>query len=143
MKTDSRGEAMAVLPDKKEYTITATNDLYAQASLKVSASSVKDDGIVKIEMRMEVPCAGTVILPEEAVANGKMYLNVTAPGFEGDWSPISPDDMSFQLKRMAPGEYNARIWSGPQTGMVTTSFVLPEGGDTGLLLEFVSEAQEK
>ncbi|MEM8713070.1 MAG: hypothetical protein AAGG01_19145, partial [Planctomycetota bacterium] len=141
LTTDGRGEASTVLPDKKTYTLSASSDLYARASASVSAEKLDEDGVVRIELQPEVPCGGTVIMPESAMAEGKMYLNVTAPGFEGDWSPIDADDMSFSMSRMAPGEYEARIWSGPRNGMLTTSFVLPDGGDTALLLEFVEESE--
>ncbi|QDV05742.1 Dioxygenase [Planctomycetes bacterium Poly30] len=140
MKTDSRGEADTVLPDKKTYSLVATSKLYAQASVQVSAGTVKD-GLVRIEMRPAVPCAGRVTLPSTVETQGKMYLNVTAPGFEGDWAEIDREELTFELARMAPGDYEARVWSGPTGGMLTTKFTLQEGGDTGLLLEFVAEGE--
>lgn len=138
MTTDSRGEASTVLPDKKSYNLVATTKDYAQASVSVSADTIKD-GVVKIELRMEVPCAGSVVLPQEAVAQGKMYLNITAPGYEGDWTPIDAEELTFELARMAPGDYEAQIWGGQQLGRLKTKFTLREGGDTALLLEFVAE----
>lgn len=138
LESDAQGEASTVLPDKKNYTITATSKLYAQASANVSASKI-EDGRVTIELKPEVPCAGRIVLPASAAVEGKMYLNVTSPGFEGDWAPVDKETFAFELSRMSPGDYEARIWSGPQNGMLTTQFTLPEGGDTGLLLEFNSK----
>ena len=50
---------------------------------------------------------------------------------------MNPEDFTFALSRMSPGDYEARIWSGPVTGMLSTQFTLADGGDTDLLLEFV------
>ena len=88
-------------------------------------------------MKPEVPCAGRIVLPAEAATEGKMYLNVKAPGFEGDWAPVDPETLTFELDRMSPGDYEAQIWAGTALGTMTAQFTIPEGGDTGLLLEFV------
>lgn len=136
IKSDSRGEASTVLPDKKTYTLVAKTDLYAQASVEVSAATI-ENGTVTLEMKPEVPCAGRIVLPAEAATEGKMYLNVKAPGFEGDWAPVDPETLTFELDRMSPGDYEAQIWAGTALGTMTAQFTIPEGGDTGLLLEFV------
>ncbi len=141
MKTDSQGMASTVLPDKKEYSLVATNKMYAQASVKVQADSVKD-GLVTIELEREVVCAGRVVLPPDFDTTGKLYINVTAPGFEGNWTPINNEDMTFEMERMSPGDFQARIWNGPQRGELRASFTLPQGGDSGLLLEFEAVQQE-
>ncbi len=141
LESNSRGEANTVLPDKKTYSVVATSKLYAQASAKVSSATL-EDGSITIELKPEVPCAGRIVLPADAAREGKMYLNVTSPGFEGDWAPVDAEELTFELSRMSPGDYEARIWSGPQNGMLTTSFTLMDGGDTGLLLEFVAEQED-
>ena len=137
LESDSRGEASTVLPDKKTYSIVATSKLYAKASVSVSAATIKD-GQVKIELRSEVPCAGRIVLPSGSEPKSNMYLNVTSPGFEGDWAQVDSEELTFELEGMSPGEYEARIWSGTANGTLTTQFTVPEGGDMGLLLEFVA-----
>ena len=137
LESDSRGEASTVLPDKKNYDLTATSKLYAQASVSISAATVTD-GKVTIEMKPEVPCAGRIVLPPDVDITGQMYLNVTSPGFEGDWTQVDAEALTFELSRMSPGDYEAQIWSGGPTGSLKAQFTLLDGGDTGLLLEFES-----
>lgn len=132
--TNDKGMARVVLPDDEERTLQIKKEGYGTLRLEVDGNNGGD--VLVVELQPAVVCKGTVILPEGR-SSDRAWFRVDSGGGRGDgWQQADSEDLSFEVKGLMPGTYQAEMWGGPAGGMLKVEFELGQNGDEDLVLDF-------
>lgn len=140
--TDASGRVAVFLPDEKDYTLTLEGDAVAKLTRPVSSRDIRGaEPHLTIEMQAAVVCKGTVVLPEGRRANRAWFQIMSIDEEDmtegsGQWTQAKEEDLTFEVKGLMPGEYQARMWGGG--GMIVTTFDLGMNGDDRVVLDFAN-----
>ena len=89
-------------------------------------------------MKRSVPCAGSIVLPEDMdIEEGRhVWIMICEPGddpWSGTWVDIE-EDLTFSATNISAGKKIARLSTA--TNFESVTFELPPGGDESLLIDF-------
>ncbi len=118
-------------------TLSVFADGYRNLSELIDWGQVEAGRRITLKLSASIPCAGRVVLPQQSENEWVVFAKRDADDYAGEWIQIDEEDFSFSTDELEAGEYKAVLWSDDGESL-KVEFVLPEGGDTGLVIDFTA-----